>query len=232
MSNIWRSWFGHLTWPFLQLANDLHDTDFLQLLHSRLFKNQNLTQHVANKVDDKEEDVQHVAKEVDDAHEDLKNMKQSLAKTQQSAMLPSSDTVFQQMPLKPAIFYGRDLVTEEITQLLVKEETSRVCVLGPGGTGKTSVALGIVEQCRNRAFMRHLSSRHGFYIKTLSGCLALKRHRQLSKLFAPNCRYLEILGLLRSWRLILYSLPRYSPVWSCSTTSRDPRMRLMSASHV
>ena len=42
-------------------------------------------------------------------------------------------------------FYGPDLVTEEITQLLVKEETSRVCILGPGGMGKTSVALGVVE---------------------------------------------------------------------------------------
>ena len=92
------------------------------------------------------EDVQHVANVVDDVHEDLKNMKQILAKTQQSAMLPSSDTVVQQTPLKPAIFYGPDLVTEEITQLLVKEETSRVCVLGPGGMGKTSVALGVVEQ--------------------------------------------------------------------------------------
>ena len=136
------------------------------------------------------EDVQHVANEVDDVHEDLKNMKQVLAKTQQSAMLPSSDTVVQQTPLKPAIFYRPDLVTEEITQFLVKEETTRVCVLGPGGMGKTSVALGVVEQSLIK---------HGFYPKTLSGCLALKRHRQLSsKLFAPNCRYLEILGILRS----------------------------------
>ena len=35
------------------------------------------------------------------------------------------------MPLKPAVFYGRDVIIEEITQLLVKEETSRVCILGP-----------------------------------------------------------------------------------------------------
>ena len=79
-------------------------------------------------------------------HEDVKDMKQILAKTQQSATLPPSGTVVQQMPLKPAVFYGRDLVIEEITQLLVKEETSRVCILGAGGMGKTSVALGVVEQ--------------------------------------------------------------------------------------
>ena len=76
-------------------------------------------------------------------HEDVK---QILAKTQQLAMQPSSDTVVQQMPLKPAVFHGRDVIIEEITQLLIKEETSRVCILGAGGIGKTSVALGIVEQ--------------------------------------------------------------------------------------
>ena len=50
------------------------------------------------------------------------------------------------MPLKPAVFHGRDAIIEEITQLLIKEETSRVCILGAGGIGKTSVALGVVEQ--------------------------------------------------------------------------------------
>ena len=92
------------------------------------------------------EDVQHVANKVDEVHEDVKNMKQILAKTQPSATLPSSDAVVQQMPLKPAVFHGRDGIIEEITQLFLEEETSRVCILGPGGMGKTSVALGVVEQ--------------------------------------------------------------------------------------
>ena len=137
------SWFGRLM-TFLQLASDLRDTGLLQLLHARLSKNQNLTQHVANKVDDVREDVQHVADKVTEMHEDL--VKQIRAKTQRSATLPSSDTIVQQMPLKPAVFHGRDVIIEEITQLLIKEETSRVCILGAGGMGKTSVALGVVEQ--------------------------------------------------------------------------------------
>ena len=94
-------------------------------------------QHVGNKVDD-------VAKKVNEMHEDV--VKQIRAKTQRSATLPSADTVVQQMPLKPAVFHGRNAIIEEITQLLVKEETSRVCILGAGGMGKTSVALGVVEQ--------------------------------------------------------------------------------------
>ena len=73
-------------------------------------------------------------------------MKQILAKTGQPATLPSPDTIVQQMPLKPAVFHGRDIIIEEITQLLIREETCRVCILGAGGMGKTSVSLGVVEQ--------------------------------------------------------------------------------------
>ena len=78
-------------------------------------------------------------------HEDVKDIKQILAKTQQSATRPS-DVVRQQMPLKPEVFHGRDSIVQEITQLLLKEETSRICILGPGGMGKTSISLGVVEQ--------------------------------------------------------------------------------------
>ena len=121
----------------IQLANDLRDTDLLQLLHARLSKNHNLTQHVATKVDE--------------VHEEMKGMKQIMAKSQRSTTLPPSDTVVQQMPLKPAVFHGRDVVIEEITQLLIMEETSRVCILGPGGMGKTSIALGVVEHSSIKA---------------------------------------------------------------------------------
>ena len=61
-------------------------------------------------------------------------------------LLPPSDTVVrQEMPLKPEFFHGRDDLVEDIAQLLLQEETSRVCILGPGGMGKTSVSLAIVE---------------------------------------------------------------------------------------
>ena len=104
----------------------------MQELQARLAKIQNVTQQVADKVDD--------------VREDVKDIKQILTKSMRSATLRSLDTVVQQMPLKPAVFHGRDDIIEEITQLLMKEETSRVCLLGPGGMGKTSVSLGVVEQ--------------------------------------------------------------------------------------
>jgi len=49
------------------------------------------------------------------------------------------------MPLKPEIFHGRDDLVENIAQLLLQEQTSRICILGPGGMGKTSVSLAVVE---------------------------------------------------------------------------------------
>jgi len=49
------------------------------------------------------------------------------------------------MPLKPEIFHGRDDLVEDIAQLLMQEKTSRICILGPGGMGKTSVSLAVVE---------------------------------------------------------------------------------------
>ncbi|KDR71041.1 hypothetical protein GALMADRAFT_75424 [Galerina marginata CBS 339.88] len=59
---------------------------------------------------------------------------------------PRPDAVArQQIPLMPEVFYGRDDLVEEISQFLVKRETSHVCILGPGGMGKTSVSLAVVE---------------------------------------------------------------------------------------
>ena len=106
-----------------------------------------------------------IANKVDDVHEDVKKI---LAKTQRSATLPSSDTVVQQMPLKPAVFHGRDVIIEEITQLLTKEETSRVF----------SAQVGWERLQLHWALSDNLSLRHGFYLKTLSGYLALKRRRK------------------------------------------------------
>jgi tetratricopeptide (TPR) repeat protein len=49
------------------------------------------------------------------------------------------------MPLKPEIFHGRETLVQDIAQLLIKEESSRVCILGSGGMGKTSISLAVVE---------------------------------------------------------------------------------------
>ena len=49
------------------------------------------------------------------------------------------------MPLKPEIFHGRDDFVKDIARSLLQEEISRICILGPGGMGKTSVSLAVVD---------------------------------------------------------------------------------------
>jgi len=51
----------------------------------------------------------------------------------------------QEIPLKPEIFHGRDDFVEDIARSLLQDEISRICILGPGGMGKTSVSLAVVE---------------------------------------------------------------------------------------
>ena len=111
-----------LNLPFLQLANDLRDSARISDLHARL-----------RKVDD----MHH---KVEDIHTILLKLKRSGTRTVVSDSLSR-----QEMPLKPEIFHGRDDLVEDIAQLLLQEETSRVCILGPGGMGKTSVSLAVVE---------------------------------------------------------------------------------------
>ena len=79
-------------------------------------------------------------------HHKVKDIHTYLFKLKRSGTRPVSNSLSrQEMPLKPEIFHGRDDLIEDIAQLLVREETSRVCILGSGGMGKTSVSLAVVE---------------------------------------------------------------------------------------
>jgi len=57
--------------------------------------------------------------------------------------LHPNTVVRQEMPLKPEIFHGRDHFVEDIAQSLLQEETSRICILGPGGMG-----ISFTRRCR------------------------------------------------------------------------------------
>jgi tetratricopeptide (TPR) repeat protein len=123
---------GRLTLRFLQLGTGLHDSNLLQELLARLSK-------MANKVDDMHEGIKHAVNKVEDIHKILFKLKRA------GTMLVSDTLARQEMPMKPEIFHGREDLVESIAQLLLQEKTSRVCILGPGGMGKTSVSLAVVE---------------------------------------------------------------------------------------
>jgi hypothetical protein len=94
---------------------------------------------MANKVNDMHEGIKHAVNKVEDIHKILFKLKRA------GTMLVSDTLARQEMPMKPEIFHGREDLVESIAQLLLQEKTSRVCILGPGGMGKTSVSLAVVE---------------------------------------------------------------------------------------
>ena len=101
---------------------------------------------MANKVDDMHSGIKHTANKVDETANKVGDIHEFVLKLKRSGtMLGSESLTRKEMPLKPEIFHGRDDLVEGIAQLLLQEETSRVCILGPGGMGKTSVSLAVVE---------------------------------------------------------------------------------------
>jgi len=93
--------------------------------------------------------TQHVADRVQQLHDRFDKLDTILTTLNNSPVHrdpdPASPTLRKRMPLKPRIFYGRTDLVEEIAHLLCSERTSQVCILGPGGMGKTSLALTIVK---------------------------------------------------------------------------------------
>ena len=116
---------NNVSHSLLQLSNDLRDSDLLRNVQSRL-------ERVAYKVDN-------IDNKVEDIHKYLFNSKRS------ASLLPPDTVVRQRMLLKPEVFHGRDDFVQDMARLLLQKETSRVCILGPGGMGKTSVSLAVVE---------------------------------------------------------------------------------------
>ncbi|KDR66873.1 hypothetical protein GALMADRAFT_147526 [Galerina marginata CBS 339.88] len=129
-----------------KLSNDLRDSELLRELHNRLGKMEEISRDiklVVSKVDHASWDIKQMDTKMDniaDKVEGIEDIVQRLA-----ALRPADTAVLQQTPLKPEIFHGRENLVTEISQLLTTEETSRVCILGPGGMGKTSVSLAVVE---------------------------------------------------------------------------------------
>ena len=136
---IWTNDTLSLDLLFLQFANDLRDSTLLSKLHVRLSK-------MANKVDDIHYKVDNIHYKVDGTHYKVDDIYTILCKLNESGSQPVSDTLARQkIPLKPEIFHGRDDMVEGIAKMLLEEKTSRICVLGTGGMGKTSASLAVAE---------------------------------------------------------------------------------------
>jgi len=107
----------------------LRQTRALEDLQGQLKSIQSLTQFVADQVVLVRNEIRHFGEVVTSAKQEARSKKLER----------------QDMPSKPAIFYGRDELVEKTSKLLSSEAALHMCILGPGGMGKTSLALAIIE---------------------------------------------------------------------------------------
>ena len=88
--------------------------------------------------------TQFVAEQVVDTRDDVKYIK-NFCKVLESRLAELRPKKQLDMPPKPAIFFGRDGLVKKVSTILSSSETaSHICLLGPGGMGKTSLSLAIV----------------------------------------------------------------------------------------
>ena len=76
---------------------------------------------------------------IDSKVDDIKAMI-SKGKARKATVIPC-----QEMPMKLQHFHGHDDVVADVANLLSSSDKPRICILGPGGMGKTSVALAVME---------------------------------------------------------------------------------------
>ncbi|CAA7262580.1 unnamed protein product [Cyclocybe aegerita] len=110
------------------LSSNLRSSQTLQEIQARLDK------------------MQGVAEDIREGVEELKIVVARLGQLK----VQQAENAFKRrpIPLKPRIFYGRDDMVEEIIGWLLVENTNNapyVCILGPGGMGKTSLALAVAN---------------------------------------------------------------------------------------
>jgi len=111
------------------------------------------------------------------------------------------------MPSKPLIFLGRDSIVEDIARRLFNADSPRIAILGPGGMGKTAVALAVME---NTSVMEKYA-KNSFWVP----CVEARSPSQFLDLVA------------RSLRITQASNDRLHDIISELETSSQPRVVLL-----
>jgi tetratricopeptide (TPR) repeat protein len=91
-----------------------------------------------------------IASELANVNANIANMSTSIDRLSEAINnLEKPHSAPQTMPRRDmptlGIFYGRQEDVDEVAKLLANPSTSRVCITGTGGMGKTSVALAVIE---------------------------------------------------------------------------------------
>ncbi|KAF9059131.1 hypothetical protein BDP27DRAFT_1431787 [Rhodocollybia butyracea] len=117
------------------LARQIADTDALEHLSQQIVT---FYRQQAQAVNDMQEDVT-------DLRKDMKAALAILTERKQSNSSPLRRGV---IPVAPDIFFGRDTIVNGFALTLVSQpenSMARICLLGPGGMGKTSIARAVLN---------------------------------------------------------------------------------------
>ena len=107
--------------------------------------------------------VDNIENKVDDMKSSVDDLKAMMTRVERNAVIASSG----EMPVPPAIFIGRDTVVNKIADHLVSGDIarSRVFILAPGGTGKTSTALAVMK---HPSVMKKFGKERQFWVPCIS----------------------------------------------------------------
>src|SRR5882762_3125395 len=117
------------------MSSELRSMEDLHNIQTRLEGIFGLTKQMARQMGDIQTQVHSMDSKVDEIKAMMKP-----TQVHKATLLPWGE-----MPMKPRHFHGRDAIVTDVARLLTSGDTSRVCILGPGGMGKTSVALAVME---------------------------------------------------------------------------------------
>ena len=107
--------------------------------------------------------VDHIGDQVQDVKSSVDELKAMMTRVDRNASIASSA----EMPVPPAIFIGRDAVVNKIADHLVSGDITRtrVFILAPGGTGKTSTALAVMK---HPSVMKKFAKERQFWVPCIS----------------------------------------------------------------
>jgi len=107
--------------------------------------------------------VDYIGDQVHDMKSSVDDLKAMMTRADRNASIASSGS----MPVPPTIFIGRDAVVNKIADHLVSGDMarSRVFILAPGGTGKTSTALAVMK---HPLIMKKFSKERQFWVPCIS----------------------------------------------------------------
>ena len=107
--------------------------------------------------------VDRIGDQVHDMKSSVDDLKAMMTRVDRNASTASSA----EMPVPPAIFIGRDAVVNKIADHLASGDMarSRVFILAPGGTGKTSTALAVMK---HPSVMKKFAKERQFWVPCIS----------------------------------------------------------------